>query len=92
LIYNEFHDVKNQVREGDKLKLIREPDNAYDAHAIAVYAYGRKLGYIPTEDNLLLSNMIDKNIAIFEAEISYISESDYYWDKLELCIYSCPLH
>lgn len=39
--------------------LIREPQNQYDANAIAVWIEGRKVGYIPKNQNKVLAAFID---------------------------------
>ena len=42
-----FHDVPwDQIRVGDQLDLVREPNNKYDKYAIAVLWRGHHLGYI----------------------------------------------
>ena len=45
----------SSLNVGDKLKLIPEFDNPFDAQAIAVYTGKLKLGYIPRETNEILS-------------------------------------
>lgn len=46
--------------EGDELKLVREPNNQYDANAIAVYnEFNKQLGYIPSDEAEELAPRID---------------------------------
>ena len=40
-----------QLRVGDALTLVREPDNAHDARAVRVEWQGRKIGYVPRREN-----------------------------------------
>lgn len=44
---------------GQEYLLVREPDNEHDAHAIAVYGGGRKLGYVSASRAALLAPLLD---------------------------------
>ncbi len=57
-------DYLDQIEVPTPLDLLREPDNAYDKRAIAVYHYGVKLGYLPREDNLVLSKLIRRGLPV----------------------------
>ena len=46
------------------LDLVKEPDNRHDRRAIAVYAEGQQLGYLPREDNLILEKLIRRGIPV----------------------------
>lgn len=49
---------------GAALHLAREPENDYDARAVAVWTpEGRKLGYLPRIDNQALANLMDAGLA-----------------------------
>lgn len=49
----------NQLSEGDTVTLEREPDNKYDANAVAVYFDGHHIGYIPAANNTQLALALD---------------------------------
>jgi len=49
-----------EMRLGDELALVREPDNAFDANAVRVEWRGRKLGYVPRRDNAALAWALDR--------------------------------
>ena len=52
--------VFDDIREGDKLILQREPENRFDENAILVLdAQKRKLGYIPEKDNIVFARLMD---------------------------------
>ena len=52
--------VFDDVKEGDKLILQREPENRFDENAILVLdANKRKLGYIPEKDNIVFARLMD---------------------------------
>lgn len=51
--------VLDQIHLDDKLSLVRE-ENEFDEKAIVIKtADGRKLGYVPEEDNLVFSRLMD---------------------------------
>jgi len=39
------------MREGDRLALVREADNPHDANAVRIEWRGQKLGYLPRAEN-----------------------------------------
>jgi hypothetical protein len=51
-----------QLREGDRLDLVREPDNPHDANAVRVEWQGRKLGYVPRRDNAAVAWGLDRGV------------------------------
>ncbi len=46
------------------LDLLKEPDNEFDRRAVAVYADGIKVGYLPREDNLILEKLIRRGLPV----------------------------
>jgi hypothetical protein len=52
------------MRVGDRLHLLREPDNPHDAKAVRVEWRGRKLGYLPRVDNAAASRQLDSGIVL----------------------------
>ncbi len=58
--YIEDEAVFDEIREGDKLVLKREPENRFDGNAILVLdSQKRKLGYIPEKDNIVFARLMD---------------------------------
>ena len=53
-------EVWPDLRAGDTLKLVREPDNTFDANAVRVEWRGRMLGYVPRRDNAALAWAMDR--------------------------------
>lgn len=47
------------IREGDRLTLVREPDNPHDANAVRVEWRGQKLGYLPRAENRAVAAALD---------------------------------
>ncbi len=48
-----------QMRVGDALTLIREPDNVHDAKAVRVEWQGHKIGYVPRRENTDVARIMD---------------------------------
>ncbi len=65
----EAGEVWQELRAGDELALVREPDNAFDANAVRVEWRGRKLGYVPRRDNAALAWALDRG-EVLHARIS----------------------
>ncbi len=62
---------------GDLVWLIPEPDNEYDEFAIRILnANGRDLGYIPSEDNEEILELLSAGDAEYCAKISSIEKDD----------------
>ena len=56
----EAADAWPDLRQGDELTLVREPENAFDANAVRVEWRGRKLGYVPRRENSALAWALDR--------------------------------
>lgn len=58
-----------QLSVGDAVHLVREPDNAHDKNAVAVFNFaGQRLGYIPRKVSADLARAIDED----DAQVSAI--------------------
>ena len=57
------------LREGDIVALVREPDNPFDENAVRVEWRGRKLGYVPRRENAALAWALDRG-EVLHARIS----------------------
>ena len=52
--------IFNELKEGDKLLLQREPDNKFDENAILIFdGKKRRVGYIPENDNIVFARLMD---------------------------------
>ena len=54
----------DEMREGDRLALIREPDNPHDAKAVRVEWRGQKLGYLPRAENQDVADAMDRGTPV----------------------------
>ncbi len=71
----------DEMKEGDALALIREPDNAHDANAIRVEWRGRKLGYLPRAENRAVSAEMDRGGQV-EARIAGLHRHRDPWKRI----------
>jgi hypothetical protein len=66
--------VWQELRQGDRLALVREPDNQHDANAVRIEWRGRKLGYLPRRDNTVVARQLDRGVAL-EARVAHLKEN-----------------
>ena len=70
-----------QMRVGDALALVREPDNPYDAKAVRVEWRGRKIGYVPRRENADVARFMDGGHMLV-ARISRLAEVRDPWSRV----------
>lgn len=58
--YHEAPELFPELRIGDRLDLVREPDNPHDPNAVRVDWRGRRLGYVPRRENSALAWAMDR--------------------------------
>lgn len=63
-----------ELRVGDRLALVREPENPYDANAVRVEWRGRMLGYVPRRENAAVARHLDRGTAL-EARVAALREN-----------------
>lgn len=85
--FNKGMEVLPQMKEGDLLHLVREPDNAFDACAIALYWNELKIGYVPKAENQMLSKLLDADALDLMGEIAYLNKEVKPWENLHVAIY-----
>lgn len=70
----------------DKLDFFREPDNSYDKQAIVIKNVdGVKIGYVPKQDNVIFSRLMDAGKLLFGRITS--KEMHGNWLKIEIKVY-----
>lgn len=71
------------LKVGTKLKMVPEFDNPYDADAIALYADGKKLGYIPrTENEMPAMLMRFGHKRVYECIVTAVSRKAEPWKQV----------
>jgi hypothetical protein len=74
-----YHDgphVLDRLRVGDALQLVREPENDFDEHAVAVHWKGAHLGYLPREHNRVVANLLDQGVGL-RAELVMLRDVEH---------------
>ncbi|MBI2296882.1 MAG: HIRAN domain-containing protein [Betaproteobacteria bacterium] len=72
--HHEGRRVFPDMTVGDRLELVREPDNPYDANAVRVVWRGHMLGYLPQRDNAAVARQLDRG-APLEARVTRVQEN-----------------
>ena len=76
-----------QMKVGDHLDLIREPDNRHDRRAIRVEWRGHKLGYVPRAENRAVAAAMDQGDKLV-ARISKLTEHANPWRRVEFEVFA----
>lgn len=71
----------SQMRVGDALTLIREPDNVHDAKAVRIEWQGHMIGYVPRRDNADAARFMDSG-QVLVARISRLAEGRDPWSRV----------
>lgn len=75
------------IKVGDALSLIREPDNRHDRNAIRVEWRGHKLGYVPRAQNRAVAAAIDAGDRL-SARVSSMSDNKNPWQRLAFEVFA----
>jgi hypothetical protein len=81
-----LYDVIRALAPGVRLDLVREPENPYDANAIAVHLGGRRLGYVPRCANAELARLLDEGGRVV-AEVERTLDADNRGDDFAFTSY-----
>jgi hypothetical protein len=84
--YGEAARLWPELRLGDALQLVREPDNTTDARAVRLEWRGRKLGYVPRRENAAVAWGLDRG-APLRARISRLEEHPNPRRRIEFEVY-----
>lgn len=84
--YYEGKVLWDNMRVGDTLALVREPQNPHDANAVRVEWKGQPLGYVPRRDNSDVARQMDHGAAV-KARIVRLKEARNPWQRVEFEVY-----
>jgi hypothetical protein len=76
----------DEMKVGDALELVREPDNPHDANAVRVEWRGYQLGYVPRRENADVARQIDRGSRV-KARISRLQMSRSPSKRIEFEVY-----
>lgn len=85
----QFHEGKllwDQLKVGDALMLVREPDNPHDAQAVRVHWNGHMLGYVPRAENNAVARQLDRGNKL-EARIVRLTKHRDPWKRIEFEVF-----
>lgn len=66
---------------GDRLALVREPDNPHDPRAVRVEWRGAMIGYAPRADNVDLARLMDHGVLV-EGRIIQLQKARNPWQRI----------
>ena len=75
------------MKPGKKLSLVPEPDNPFDAEAVALYFKGRKVGYVPSSENSLPFRLMYFAHDAVEARILQVDPKAAPWQQVRFGLY-----
>jgi hypothetical protein len=76
----------DELKPGDELTLVREPDNPYDENAVRVEWRGTKLGYIPRRENADVARQMDRGAPV-KARIIRLTQARNPWLRILFEVY-----
>ena len=76
----------HEMREGDRLTLVREPENSHDGNAVRVEWRGEKLGYLPRAENRDVAAEMDKGTPI-AGRIGRMADNPNPWKRLRVDVF-----
>lgn len=87
----QFHDgalVLSQLKAGDTLELVPEPDNPHDPEAVAIKFNGTMLGYVPGDQNGALSVMMHfGHTDVFECRVLQVAPERSPWHQVRAGVF-----
>jgi hypothetical protein len=84
--FHEGRQIWDQLKVGDPLTLVREPDNPHDARAVRVHWNGHMLGYIPRAENDAVARQLDRGNRL-EARIVRLAKHRDPWKRVEFEVF-----
>lgn len=74
------------LRPNQPVRLVREKDNPFDEHAVAIWRDGRRIGYIPRSHSPLAARMIDQGRRL-SARIARLGDPSEDWEPVWLNLF-----
>lgn len=81
--YGAGKEVWSELKVGDRLTLVREADNPYDANAVRIEWQGNKLGYLPRRENRSVAAEMDRGTTV-EARIERLVAHRNPWRRIRV--------
>lgn len=74
--YHGLYDVIDRLAVGVRLTLRREPDNPYDARAVAIMLGDLRLGYVPRRANAPVAALLDEGATVVADVVGHLDLGD----------------
>lgn len=87
--YYAVSEIWPDLKIGDRLTLVREPDNQHDRKAVRVEWNGRQLGYVPRAENRAVAAALDGGEKL-DARVSRlrpVTETADPWRRIEFEVF-----
>lgn len=75
--------ISDDLVDGEAVRLQFEDDNPFDDNAIAIYARGQKLGYVPAKWNYLIAEIMDQNL-LLTGEVLEVFPNRPSWKRVKI--------
>ena len=75
-----------EMKAGDALVLVREPDNPHDPRAVRVEWRGRRLGYLPRAENRAVAEEMDRGGQV-AARIARLERHRDPWKRIRIEVF-----
>ena len=88
----QFHagtQLEPRMGVGDRLELVREPDNPHDRQAVAIHWGGERIGYVPRRVNADIARRLDAGDRL-SGHLTRLDERADTWQRLEFAIRQVP--
>jgi hypothetical protein len=79
-----------ELRKGDRLTLVREPENPHDARAVAVHWRKARIGYLPRLANRAAARLLDEGARLDARIVRLYPEARHEPLRLEVLLQGRP--
>ena len=74
------------MRAGDALEMVRDANNPHDPNAVALHFNQQMIGYLPAEDNPIISRLLHIGEPLM-AEITHLKHEAKAWEQVAIAIF-----
>lgn len=77
-----------ELKVGERVDLVPEPLNPHDPNAVAIRFRGKKLGYVPREENAVLAQLLYfGHRDVLEAVVQQVSPERSPWHQVRVGVF-----
>ena len=77
----------SELRAGDRLEVVPEPDNPHDPNCLAICLGQRKIGYVPKAHNSLPALLMYYGHRVFELRVLQVDPEADPWEQVRVGLY-----